>query len=68
MLPGTPEVSQGHFCVFLMREGSEHNHQVEDSDWYQIDSYEASMHQIDLRRRMGKGGYREVVLEVEDMC
>ena len=48
------------------REGSEHD--LEDPDWDQIDSYEAPRHQMDLRtRRMGKGGYREVVPEVEDM-
>ena len=48
------------------REGSEHD--LEDSDWDQINSYEAPRHQMGLRtRRMGKGGYREVILEVEDM-
>ena len=47
-------------------EGSEHD--LEDSDWDKIDSYEAPKHQMSLRtRRMGKGGYREVVPEVEDM-
>ena len=48
------------------REGSEHD--LEDPDWDQIDSYEAPRHQMGPRtRRMGKGGYREVVPEVEDI-
>ena len=35
------------------REGSEHD--LEDSDWDQIDSYEAPRHQMGLRR-WGRGG------------
>ena len=46
-------------------EGSEHD--LEGSDWDQVDSYEVPRHQMGLRTRMGKGGYREVVPEVEDM-
>ena len=46
------------------REGSEHD--LEDSDWDHINN-ETSRHQMGLRtRRMWRGGYREVVPELED--
>ena len=46
-------------------EGSKHGR--EDSEWDHIDNYETPGHQVGLRtRRMGRGGYREVVSELED--
>ena len=47
------------------REGPEND--LEVSDWGHIDNYETPRHQMRLRtRRMGEGGYREVVPKLED--
>ena len=47
------------------REGSEHD--LGDTDWDYVDSHETPRHQTGLRtRRVGRGGYKEVVPDVED--
>ena len=47
------------------REESEHD--LGDTDWDCVDSHETPRHQMGLRtRRVGRGGYKEVVPDVED--